>query len=147
MPANAHAPSEIALRIVVLGPPPGVAFAMQIKRDELAAPVSATKSKLVFETRAKVVADAAGAPRFTGPAIQGPAGARFIYVNSGKRAGQADSCWDRRAKIPLTSVTWNLLRTAERKDGALTAEIEGLGKDGGPCCATVPLVGRGWQSV
>jgi hypothetical protein len=36
MPANAEPGIEVALRIEVLNPPPGVAFAMQIRHDGLA---------------------------------------------------------------------------------------------------------------
>jgi hypothetical protein len=68
-------------------------------------------------------------------------------VNSGKRAGQFDSCWDRRAKVPLTGVTASLIEQAAALPGAvLETQIAGTGRDGGPSCATVPLVG-GWRVV
>jgi hypothetical protein len=69
-------------------------------------------------------------------------------VSSGVRAGQADSCWDRRAKVPLATITRELIEEAAATPGAwLEARIEGTGKDGGPTCATVPRPEREWRIV
>lgn len=68
-----------------------------------------------------------------------------MYVNSGKQAGQADSCWDRRAKVPLGCVESSLIETAVASSGAvIEAQIAGTGSDGGPACASVPLA-RPWR--
>jgi hypothetical protein len=68
-------------------------------------------------------------------------------VNSGKRAGQNDSCWDRRAKVPLGGLTWPLVKSAQRKRGAvIEARMDGGGRDGGPACGSVALVSA-WQVV
>jgi hypothetical protein len=32
-------------------------------------------------------------------------------------------------------------------DGVLEARIQGTGRDGGPACATVPLLDAGWKVV
>ena len=55
--------------------------------------------------------------------------------------------WDRRAKVPLGGLTWALLRSARRKRGAVVeARIDGEGREGGPACGTVPLVGS-WRVI
>jgi hypothetical protein len=66
-------------------------------------------------------------------------------VNSGKRAGQAKTQWDRRAKVPLTGINWTLIKNVA-KGGVLETQIEGTGRDGGPACGTVPLIGR-WRAI
>jgi len=137
----------IRLRVVVRAPPKGVVFAMQIGRDQLAPPKVAGATKLVFETSAKIGVTKTGAPQLGGPAVQGPSGGRFLYINSGKRAGQADTCWDRRAKVMLGTIGAPQLRKCAATNGALEAEIDGVAGDGGPCCATVPLRGSGWRIV
>jgi len=70
-----------------------------------------------------------------------------VYINTGVRAGQPDSCWDRRAKVPLGGITSDLIAAALAGDVALEARIEGTARDGGPACATVPLLGDGWRLV
>lgn len=141
--------AELPLRIVVCKPPPGVAFAIQLGKDGLITPTRVTPEALLFDVSVRVASAPIGsAPRLLGPVVQGPAGARFLYVSSGVRAGQEGSVWDRRAKVPLTGLTWELLRSHQATPGSrLEARIAGTGRDGGPSCATVPLLGEGWQVV
>jgi hypothetical protein len=69
-------------------------------------------------------------------------------VTSGKRAGQANSCWDRRAKVSLKGITPQLIAAVKQQPGAhLEARIAGTAADGGPACATVPLLEGGWRVV
>jgi hypothetical protein len=78
--------------------------------------------------------------------VQGPPGGRFVYVNVGTYAAQPDSPWGRRAKVPLGGITDALLDAALASPGAvLEAAFAGRGRDGGPSCATVPLLGGGWR--
>lgn len=136
---------ELPLRIVVLDPPPDVTFAVQSGRKDLVPPVRSTSRQLVFDLSVRVRDDRPdGRPNFLGPFAQGPRDARFVYVNSGTLAGQSDSCWTRRAKIPLTGITWSLIDEAE--GGMLEAQMPGIGRDGGPTCATVRNF-RGWLPV
>jgi hypothetical protein len=87
-----------------------------------------------------------GYPTLLGPVTQGPPTGRFVYLNSGQRAGQADYCWDRRAKVPLAGITQQLIDRAREQPGArLEARVLGTGLDGGPACATVPLLEGGWR--
>lgn len=136
------AETRIHVRVIVRGPLPGVAVALQLGRDGLQAPKHATKTKVTFETEATVTRTASGDLRLSGPAVQGPPSGRFLYINWGRRAGQNGSCWDRRAKVMLTLIG----SEAIKKGATLEAEVEGVAGDGGPCCGTVPLR-NGWQIV
>jgi len=84
-----------------------------------------------------------GLPNFLGPLTHGPTTGRFIYINIGKSAGEIDSCWDRRIKVPLGGITWDMIEKASTKL-VLEARLPGTGKDGGPSCATVKPT-EGWK--
>lgn len=45
--------------------------------------------------------DYAGLPNSLGPFAQGPPAARFVYVDVGTYAGQKNTPWARRMKVPL----------------------------------------------
>jgi hypothetical protein len=136
---------ELALRITVLDPPPGVTFCLQRGKTDLVPPAASTSNSLSFDFSVRVRQDSSRAPNFLGPFTQGPPQARFVYVNSGTLAGQADSCWTRRGKVPLSGLSWELIEQAIASNSALEARIAGTAKDGGPACATVPLLDGGWQ--
>ena len=139
--------SEIPLRITVVNPPQDVDFCLQRGRAEL---VSRTRSdgqplSFDFTVRARLSPDGESV-NLTGPFAQGPPAGRFVYVNSGTLAGQADSCWTRRAKVPLTGITRALVEALLASPGSwLEARIPGMARDGGPASATVPLLGEGWS--
>lgn len=138
--------ATVRLRIVVVDPPSGVTFAMQRGRDELVPPSTRDAGHLSFDfdlRTGKPLAD--GRPNFLGPFAQGTPSARFVYINSGTLAGQADSCWTRRAKIMLAGIDQTLLERALRSGGRLEARMRGTGTDGGPACASVRLLDDGWQ--
>jgi hypothetical protein len=139
--------SELRLRIVVIDPPSGVAFAVQRGRSELLPPARQTSEEMVFDFSVRVADPNGSEPNFLGPYAQGPVGERFVYINSGQRAEEAQSCWDRRAKVHLRDIGWPLVKKALASGGVLEARIEGTGRDGGPACATVPLLGGGWRFV
>ncbi len=139
--------SELRLRIVVIHLPASVAFSVQRGRSELLPPARKTSAEVVFDFSVRVADPNGSEPNFLGPFAQGPAGERFVYVNSGQRAGEGESCWDRRAKVHLKDIGWPLVKKALASGGVLEARIEGTGRDGGPACATVPLLGGGWRLV
>ena len=57
------------------------------------------------------------------------------------------SCWQRRIKIPLQGITWEMIDSlVDAPKRLLQATIPGTGKDGGPSCATVNLI-DGWKIV
>jgi hypothetical protein len=141
--------SEIQIRLVLVDPPPGVDFGIQrgggaeyktmFVQQGNGGDVSFDFPLAVGEKRKD------GSPNFTGPFAQGPPADRFIYVDVGTYAGQKGTQWSRRMKIPLQGITWPLIRKAMSKPGnVLSARIPGTGRDGGPNCATVQLLGE-WQ--
>lgn len=138
--------STVRLRMIVTNPVPGVGYAVQCGRDEIEQVQVATDKDLAFAVAVTLRASKDGAPDTRGPHVQGPLGGRFVYITSGKRAGQAGSPWDRRAKIPLSGVP----EIAANTGGAtitLEARIEGRMRDGGPMCASVKLTGGGWRRL
>ncbi|MDB4948450.1 MAG: hypothetical protein JWM27_1099 [Gemmatimonadetes bacterium] len=143
---GARAERELPLRITVLGPPPGVAFAVQRGRDELLPPTRTTAAEVSFDFTVRVAPSSTdGAPNFLGPFAQGTPADRFVYVNSGQRAGDRNSPCDRRAKVRLAGITWEAIdRVAAEPGSVLEARIVGTARDGGPVCASTPLLGGGW---
>ncbi len=128
----------LPLRLIVTEPLPGVWYAMQRGRSELLAP--ATSSGVLTFDFDVLVDPSKDPPGLTGEFAQGPPARRFVYVNSGTYAGQSGTSWSRRAKVPITGVTASLAAEAIAKEGRLQASVRGTGKDGGPFCASVPLL-------
>lgn len=126
----------LALRIVIEKPPAGVVFGVQKGRGggyETILKQRSDGGDVTFDFVLPLKAD------FSGPLVQGPKGARFVYIDIGTAAGQFDSCWTRRLKIPLAGID----RAAK---GVQEARISGTAKDGGPSCATVKPIG-GWVTL
>lgn len=141
---------ELPLRITLLRPPAGVMFGVQrgktnLEDPDILPPTRAGSDELVFEFSVRVLAAGSGRPNFLGPFAHGPKDARFIYVNSGIQAGQTDSCWSRRLKIPLTTISGaDVERVFRRPGSVLEARVQGTGGDGGPACASVRSF-SGWR--
>lgn len=138
---------EIKLRVNVNRPLPGVAMHVQEGKDALLSPCEITDTSISFEF--PVMVDiSSGTPNFLGAFAQGPKNARFIYVNSGTYAGQAGSSWGRRAKISLMKITSEQIQKVLKSPGSrLEVSIDGVGKDGGPVCASVPSAADGWRII
>lgn len=139
----------MTFRVVLQQPPPGVDFGVQKGRGagyETIQTHRSTGKDLQFEFTLPVRAARTGtAPDFRGPLVQGPPGQRFVYIDIGTFAGQRDTPWSRRLKIPLTGITRRMLDAASadtRK--VLEARVPGTGRDGGPSCATVKPF-EGWK--
>jgi len=137
----------LPLRITMVTPPHDVPLCLQQGKDALVPPSASSGGNVSFDLTVKIANDRAGGPpNFRGPAVQGPPAGRFVYINSGTLAGQADSCWSRRAKVPLAGISWELIEEALSASGAvLEARIPGTAGDGGPACATVQLLDGGWK--
>lgn len=134
---------ELALRIVLVDPPVGVRFAVQQGRDDLVAVTTSTGTDVVLDVIVEARLDA-GRVAVRGPLAHGPASARFLYVCSGTLAGQVDSCWSRRAKVPLAGLErGDASRVLASCELVLEARVPGRARDGGPACGTVPIAG-GW---
>lgn len=140
---------ELQIVLTVVQPPPGVLFAVQRGRDELLPPYASTAESLSFALTVKLgSARADGSFNFLGPYAQGTPDDRFVYVNSGVRAGQADTPWERRAKIKLGGIPRELVEAAAGvPHRAVQAHIHGTKRDGGPVCASVAPPAIAWQLV
>lgn len=143
--------SDLPIRLVLVEPPSGVDFGIQHGSGahyQSRFVQRAKQGDVVFDFSLSVGDNRKdGLPSFKGPFAQGPPGGRFIYIDVGTYAGQKDTPWSRRMKVPLLGITWELIRQVTSKPGQkLAARIPGTGKDGGPNCATVQLLGH-WQVV
>ncbi len=112
-------------------------------KDGFALPTPAGKDALAWTTEVSVKTDAEDQPDFSGLAVHGKRGERFFYLSwSGERSGMREMF--RRIKVHLRDVTAAQVARAHKSDGALVARVHAVAKDGGPACASVPLVG-GWN--
>lgn len=126
---------EVTLRIILKQPTPGVDFALQkgggSKYEVVQKQRSLPDGDLKFEFPVTVRSDKDGAPDFFGPFVHGARGDRYVYIDIGTYAGQTNTEWGRRLKVPLSCITRDLLNS----QSTLVGEIPGTGKDGGPSCA------------
>ena len=134
---------SVTLRLTIVQSPPGVRWAVQLGRDALLPPVQVAHDQLVFEVPLTIGPNQRGTLQLRGAAVQGPPAARFVYVNSGKRAAEWGSSWDRRAKVSLASIDVVALQSA---GGPVVLEgaMHGRARDGGPACASVALLDGAW---
>jgi hypothetical protein len=146
---NAKSAQSVHIRIVVVAPPPGVQFAVQRGRSALLAPSAASHERIRFDLSLRVgPARPEESVNFVGEFAQGPPSDRFIYLNSGTLAGQADSCWTRRAKLKLASIPQPLVETAlATPQVIIEARVAGTMRDGGPICASVKSQDVVWSVV
>ena len=140
---------EITLRLVLEQPPPGVDFGIQKGRGSLFETIQtqrSTSGDLSFEFPVTVKAvSGGGSVDFGGPIVQGPRGGRFVYVDIGTYAGQRDTPWSRRLKVPLAGITSTLIQQlSSGTNRVLEARVPGTGRDGGPSCASVKNF-QGWE--
>jgi len=122
---------ELTLRIIVEQPPEGVDYALQMGRGsayDIVQKQRSDGSDLVFEFQPSIREG-----RLGGPFVQGPPNKRFVYLDIGTCAGQVDTCWSRRLKVPLEGITAKMVA----KGGIIETRVPGTGRDGGPSCASV----------
>lgn len=136
---------DLTLKIVLESPPAGVDFGLQkgSGNDYETIQVQRSSDKdLTFEVPITVKLKE-GLPNFLGAFVQGPASQRFIYIDIGTYAGQKDTSWSRRLKIPLTGIDLKTIEELSTNNNKiLEAKVPGTGKDNGPNCATVkPFTG------
>ena len=99
---------KLTLRIIIEQPPPGVDFGLQKGSGSVYETVQKQRwqgKDLVFEFQPSIrdgVSDSMAA--LGGPFVQGPPRQRFVYIDIGTYAGQTDSCWSRRLKVPLDGI-------------------------------------------
>jgi hypothetical protein len=142
---------ELTFRIVLEKPTAGVDFGLQKGRGNAYETVQKQRSgtdgnSFEFSVRAKAGANGA-APSLLGPFVQGPPDARFVYLDIGACAGQTDTRWSRRLKVPLSGITAEMVnQAADHPRLVFETHVPGTGKDGGPSCGTVKPFG-GWNLV
>jgi hypothetical protein len=134
--------TEIRLRFVIEKPVPDVAYSLQDKKNQPVDAKRSTGAALVFDFPIRI----AEGPKFYGEQVRSEGSERrFVYIATGKQAGQTESCWSRRMKIDIHTIPEQLI--AKARDGkVLEAIINGTGSDGTPACASVPLA-KAWRSV
>jgi hypothetical protein len=139
---------EITLEIILIKPTPQVVFGLQKgsgSNYETVQKQIPASNDLFFRFSVKVKGDRSKEkyPNFSGSFVQGSAGSKFVYIDIGTYAGQANTVWSRRLKVPLTGIGWNDIDSLSG-NSMLQASVPGTGKDGGPNCATVKPFG-GWH--
>jgi uncharacterized protein DUF5990 len=139
----------VTLRIILEAPPPGVDFGLQEGHGNNYKTVQTQRSEtsdLIFTFIARAKQNAAGEPVFLGPFTQGPPHERFIYLDIGAYAGQKETQWSRRLKIPLSGIDWKMVEQASGSARVLETRVHGTGRDGGPTCGTIKPF-NGWKLV
>ena len=140
--------NEILLKIVLEKPTEGVDFGLQKGNGSKYETVQKQRSEgkdLRFECSISVKKGKNTEFDFFGPFVQGPAGQRFIYIDIGTYAGQTNTQWSRRLKIPLIGIELEPVKGSENSIKTFQTQIPGTGTDGGPNCATVKPF-AGWKS-
>lgn len=133
---------DLTLRIILAAPPPGVVFSKQDAKsrpvDPVRSPPEEKGGDLSFDIPITLTPTPNGL-RPGGGFVRNDSRGRFVYIASGQAAGDCQTDWARRIKIYLHDLPTDLT------DGeTLEATIAGRAKDGGPACATVPLL-KGWM--
>jgi hypothetical protein len=146
---DANMYQELRLRIILEKPPAGVDFGLQKGRGNDYETIQKQRSdgrNLSFEFTVRLKAGSPDTqPTFLGPTVQGPPTQRFVYLDIGTCAGQTDTYWSRRLKIPLGGINWDMIdRVSSDSRWIIETRVRGTGKDGGPTCGTVKRF-AGWQ--
>jgi hypothetical protein len=140
-------PREVPVRILLESPPSGIDFAVQFGKggpNGIHHKQRSTGEDLAFSFSISLKSDDLS-PDFGSAYVQGPRDGRFIYLVVGTMAGQEDSPWTRRIKVPLAGITTlQVKQVIEKPKKVLQARIPGTGKDGGPSCATCRPI-DGWE--
>jgi hypothetical protein len=150
---------RIRLRVICVKPPPQkkyeAEFGLQDNSTTAEWVIHAGKAlangDIHFECECRVRPHhRTGSPTFLGPFVHGGAAQRFLYLSwrpVGWRPGEPDPpcpAWLRRIKVHLSAITWEQIELSVRTAGVLEVVVPGTGRDGGPSCASVPLIGGGW---
>ncbi|WP_373067304.1 DUF5990 family protein [Gemmatimonas sp.] len=138
----------LALRLVLERPPHHVRWVVQSGKIAHLPPSAVDDESVTFDVMIRVVSTPAGTLDFRGDCVQGPRASRFVYLCAGTRAGDPSSCWDRRAKVSLMTLsTEHVKAMAAAPELRLEGRLRGTARDGGPACASVPLLRTGWTLV
>src|SRR5262249_36066157 len=121
---------QLKMRIILQKPPAGVDFGLQKGKGSDYETIQTQRSSthdLSFEFSLKIRPGTDVIPVFTGPFAQGPADARFVYIDIGTYAGQTNTQWSRRLKIPLSGITWQTVNEVSSNSSMiLEAQVAGM---------------------
>jgi len=127
---------ELTLKIVLEKPTVGVDYGLQDGKGSNFKTVQIQRAdgkNLEFECKVRVKIAFGMTPVFLGPFAQGTANERFIYIDIGTFAGQTDSVWSRRLKVPLNGITMEMIQQGLSDSKLLMQTIvPGTGKEGWP---------------
>ena len=141
---------ELILRIILETPPASVAYGLQKGSGNTYETIQVQRStdkdlQFDFEVKIKNAISKSEEPNFIGPFVQGTAPDKFVYIDIGTYAGQKNSMWGRRLKIPLKGITWDMIAQVQMDSNRIIeTHVPGTGKDGTPNCATVKPF-AGWK--
>ena len=140
--------SEITLQIILIKPTPDVVFGLQKGSGSIYETIqkqipASNDLSFTFTIIAKGDRLKDKLPKFSGSFVQGSANNKFVYIDIGTCAGQSDTIWSRRLKIPLAGITWKDIDSLSTHS-MLQTRVPGTGRDGGPNCATVKPF-EGWH--
>jgi hypothetical protein len=130
---------NVTLRLSVIAPPAGVAHSLQGKDGVCVDTRAPTGKTMLFEIPVRLEEGKTGW-RFLGDFVRAEGKTRrFVYVATGRQAGQSGTMWDRRAKVDLPQVTPEMVKAATKSGLVLEGSYAGTDARGGPACATVKV--------
>ena len=132
----------------MINPPAGVDYGIQEGSGSSFTTIDKQRSTgktLMFDFQIRIGESKGDIVRFLGPVVQGPTGGKFVYIGIGTFAGQKDSVWERRLKIPLAGITKQMIENVTSgTNRTLEATVPGIARDNGPNCGTVKPF-EGWK--
>ena len=139
----------LTLRIILERPVKGVVYGLQEGKGNDYTTIQKQEGDgrdIVFEFDARYKIEG-NSVVLLGPFAQGPPNERYAYIDIGTLAGQSNSCWSRRLKIPLTGISHDMVQQFLSNSGLILATtVPGTGSGGGPNCATVKPF-EGWRLI
>ncbi|WP_377271731.1 DUF5990 family protein [Peterkaempfera sp. SMS 1(5)a] len=120
-----------------------VHVALQVGPDPVGA-VPGDAPEAVFTTEVRMTRAPSGEPDFTGPAVHGRRGGRFLYLTWGESADGRFAMF-RRAKLLLGDLPPEARAAAEATGAALEARLSLTAPDGTPWCASVRPPAVVWE--
>ena len=138
---------DLLIRIILENPLPNIDFGLQSGRFGNYEVIQKQRSvgqplQFNFKIKAKRLGYLIN---YSGLFVQGQKYKRFFYINIGTYAGDVNSIWSRRIKIPFSGIPDELISAAKDNSNAVfVAHINGTAKDSTPASGTVKPF-NGWH--
>jgi Family of unknown function (DUF5990) len=140
----------LKLNIVLEKPTIDVDFGLQKGSGNNYETIQIQESKgenLSFQAELRVKFSEDNTSVFLGKFAQGTPDERFIYIDIGTAAGQRNTIWSRRLKIPLRGITKEMIeKSVADAQFLIETRVLGVGKDGSPNCGTAKPF-NGWKLI